>query len=508
MTRVHQSVISKATSKQVRDLDRYLMPQPRAILVAEGRSGALRRLLSVLLAAVFGAAGLTLPRSAHAAGFATARFGGEHGSVTTTNPTALYYNPAGIGFSSGIHLFADGTLALRRVLWDHPPASTDPIPPAGADGADYGRAAAFNVFGAPMVGATGRFGNFAAGLALHVPFGGRVHWSQNDKVADTAAYPLAADGVQRWHTIEGAMTFLCITGGLAYRFGPLSIGATFNLYRSSMMSVRARNPNGQGLADSTREGRTTLDVSGTEASFGAGLMLETIPDHLWLGASYQAQPGLGPMRLKGTLSTEYRGPWPQTSPDSAPTETNFPVTMDQALPDIVRIGARFRVDRDWELRLSGDMTRWSVLQTQCVAIENYPCAVTRSGADASGGGVQQNLRRYWHDTYGIHAGASHWVKPEIELFAGLGYETAAAPDSTLDPELPDAASVSGAGGARFGLGHRFFLALSYTHIYYFERNNIGKSALASAEYPTTRSDGGGIYHQWIGVINANAEKEF
>ena len=39
---------------------------------------------------------LSVSSTASASGFATARFGGEHGHPTTDNPTALYYNPAGI----------------------------------------------------------------------------------------------------------------------------------------------------------------------------------------------------------------------------------------------------------------------------------------------------------------------------------------------------------------------------------------------------------------------------
>src|SRR5512145_3563545 len=103
----------------------------------------------VLLALAACAVYLSASLPVQAAGFATARFGGEHGNVTASNATALYYNPAGIGFSKGIHLFVDGTLAMRRVIWDHPPAASDPLGPVGADGADYGRAKAFNVFGAP-----------------------------------------------------------------------------------------------------------------------------------------------------------------------------------------------------------------------------------------------------------------------------------------------------------------------------------------------------------------------
>src|SRR5690349_4247972 len=121
-------------------------------------------------------------RTARASGFAAARFGGEHGNVTTTNPTALYYNPAGIAFSDApLTLFADGTLALRHATWEHAPAPTDMPEPAGAEGATFGKARLFNVFGGPMFGGTARLGSLAFGAAFMVPFGGRAHWGTNDR---------------------------------------------------------------------------------------------------------------------------------------------------------------------------------------------------------------------------------------------------------------------------------------------------------------------------------------
>src|SRR5688500_15804335 len=104
---------------------------------------------------------LTSSRESRAAGFAAARFGGEHGTVVTTNPTALYFNPAGIGFSKGTHVFADGTLAMRRASWEHPLTPDDPADPMGAEGQGTGKATLSNVFGGPMLGATTRLGNLA-----------------------------------------------------------------------------------------------------------------------------------------------------------------------------------------------------------------------------------------------------------------------------------------------------------------------------------------------------------
>ncbi len=440
-------------------------------------------------------AAMLWPAAAAGSGFATAQFGGEHGNVLTTNPTALYYNPAGIGFSEGTDLYLDGNLALRHATWSHSAAPTDPIPPTGAADSNVGTASLFNVFGAPALGATTKFGNLSVGAGLFVPFGGRESWSPNGKYVGSA-YPLAAAGVQRWHIIDGSLTFVYGTVGAAYRVGPVSFGVAGNLIFSSVSFSQAKNPTGQGEPDTAREGRADLDVSGTNGSFGAGIMIEAVPGKLWLGASYQAQPGLGPQTLSGTLRV--------TSPSF---NQNDNVTFTQSLPDIVRAGVRWRPSGDNELRVFGDFTRWSVMGTQCVALRGYACAVFPDGSDASGGTVA-NYRRYWNNTYGVHVGASHWVAPDIELFAGLGGETAATPDSTLEPGLADADSVDLALGTRVQVANLFCLSVSYTQIQYFNRNTTGASTLADAQVPTKQQDGGGQYTQWVGLIDLNLEKTF
>jgi long-chain fatty acid transport protein len=447
--------------------------------------------LTFFLLAAAGGAG-----PARASGFAAARFGGEHGHVTATNPTALYYNPAGIAFAGGTQIFGDGTLALRRATWTHE-ASGEPEP-AGTEGANYGRASLLNLFAGPMLGASTRLGDLAVGLSLSVPFGGRARWDGNDRFAGHPEFPLAAEGVQRWHGIEGSLTFVYGTLGVAYRLGRLALGASANLIRSSMKTRQAKTLTGDGTPDTTREGRATLDVAGTHGSFAAGAMLELVGDRLWLAGSYQAQPALGPMQLSGTLTTEYRG-----------GATPFPVTLVQALPDIVRVGLRYRVGPAVELRLSGEMTRWSVMQTQCAGLQGQPCLVDPMGADASSAtSVLQNLRRRWNDTFGARAGLSFWARPTVELFLGAGGETAATPDATLDPALADAPSASGALGARFALTDRLLLSTGVTYIHFLPRDNRGKSELSAAAPPTRRPDGGGRYTQWITLLNVNVEQRF
>jgi long-chain fatty acid transport protein len=451
--------------------------------------------------AVLALAAAAAPRGrAVAAGFAVARFGGEHGNVTASNPTALYFNPAGLGFAPAVRvtLFADGVLALRSMIWDRPAAPTDVPDPPGAEGANAGRAHLFNVIGGPMLGAAVRFDGLTLAGGVFVPFGGRARWDRNPRFVGHPEFPLAADGVQRWHGIEGALTFMYVSLGVAYRIGRVAVGVSGNLIHSSISTTQAQNPLGAGDPDTAREGRIFLDVRGIHGSFGAGVMVEAVPDRLWLGAGYQAQPALGPMQLDGSLVTTYQG-----------GRTEFPVTLHQALPDVLRAGARFRPAPGYELRVHGDVTRWSVMQTQCIGIRDMPCAVYETGADATPGATTiRNLRRHWRDTFAVRAGASRWLRPALEVFAGIGFETGAVPDRTLDPGLADGHNVQGAAGARFAASPSLFVAASYTHVQYVDRDIVGRSGLTDAELPTRRPDGGGRYQQWIGLFNLNLEKRF
>src|SRR5262247_3006995 len=94
---------------------------------------------------------LAAPAPAFASGFAAAEFGGEHGNVVTTDPTALYFNPAGIALGEGTRLYLSGVLALRRATWTHAQAESEMLEPPGAEGADTGQARFSNVFGAPAL---------------------------------------------------------------------------------------------------------------------------------------------------------------------------------------------------------------------------------------------------------------------------------------------------------------------------------------------------------------------
>jgi long-chain fatty acid transport protein len=474
---------------------------------------SLSRSTVALAAAASALATMGAAREARAAGFANTRLGGEQGSVVATNPTSLYYNPAGMAFATGSQLGLYGALALRHATWTREPSPND-IQDPGSQTGNIGEAHTFNAFGGPSLGGTLKIGNLVLGGGFFAPFYGRVHWAKNDAFQGSTTNSLAADGVQRWFSIDGELTVLYFTAGAAYRFGPLSIGATGNLISTTIDQTQAKVASG-GLPDSSAEGRVFFDAHAWNGSFAAGAMLELLKDQLWFGASYQAQPGLGTQDLKGFQNTT-------TFSQGKTIAQPFPkMIFSQDLPDIIRAGGRWRMKTaPLELRLFGDLTRWSKFKNQCLYIDGagqnkqpYTCTIGSDGSDAGGGGIQQYVPRNWKDTFGGRLGVSYWVVPAVELLFGAGYETAASPDSTLAPDLPDANNISGTLGARIRLTDSLFLSAEYTQIQYFNRDNTGQSTLAVANgnpvsQPTVEEDAGGKYTQWIGIFSGNLEALF
>lgn len=442
-------------------------------------------------------------REAHAAGLANTRIGGEEGTVVSVNPTALLYNPGSMGFTKGSQLAVYGEAGIHHATYDRPGADSDIPDPNDAKGANTGHAHLMNIAAGPAIGGLLKLGNLVLGAGFFAPFGGSVHWALNDAFVGSKKYPLASGGVQRWFVMDSALHALYFTAGAAYKLGPLSLGATGNFISTTIDLTDAKNGGGQGTPDTANEGRIFLDASTFNASFAAGLMLEAVPDHLWIGASYQARPGLGNQTLKGIeILTNVNGVQP------------FNVGFNESLPDVVRAGVRWRVKgAPLEFRLFGDYTRWSLMKSQCVGLTGFACAVDASGADVSGG-TQLNIPRNWNDTYAGRLGVSAWVTPDIELLFGGGYETAAVPDSTLAPDIMDAVNIQGTLGGRFKLTDTLFLGVEYTQIQYLNRNNIGKSILAvgpdgqPVQVPSVEEDAGGKYTQWYGIINANLEAQF
>jgi long-chain fatty acid transport protein len=439
--------------------------------------------------------------------------GGELGTPVSTNPNALYYNPGALGFSEGTQFGMYGGGTLRVGSFKKDPSAKDTTDPPDAKGATTGTAYITHpLAGLNAIGASTRIGNLVLGLGYFAPFTGIQRYDQNDTFKNSK-YPLAVGGPARFYGTYVRDVTLYFTLGAAYRLGPVSIGATGNLTSTTVTSSGSRTFGGTGLPDTANEGKTELKVFGLHGSFAVGAMVEVLPDQIWIGGSYQAQPGLGQVTLtgdKGNLRNDY----PKAGGGLSPARP-LDAKQIKSYPDAFRLGVRFRPKRlPLELRVFGDLTRYSKQNDGiCVGVANAPCGVNPDGSPLSGSGTTQFIRMKNNDSVGVRLGVSYWTSPAVELLMGAGFETASTTAATMSPLSHDADNIQGTFGARFKVTRMTALSIEYTHYYFFTRDNTGQSELAQLNgvkvaYPTIQEDGGGVYKEWRAQVNGSFEVMF
>ena len=490
---------------------------------------------------------------ASASGFFVARFGGEHGHPTTDNPTAMYYNPAGLSLGAGTRLYIDGNFAWRSFTYDRDPAAIDnasdgtgvgetAFTPLG-DGvrANSGEASLMNFIAAPFVGVASDFGvkGLGLGLSFYAPFGGS---SQYDQAEDISGLPGAKDGPQRWWAIEGTIRSVYLTAAASYRIAParLSLGMSVNAVKSEVNTIRARNLDGtDNLIEQagSLEGRALLNTSSWDLSVGAGLIWEPV-DRLWFGLSYQSAPGFGETEQKGEAKLNF---------GRSDTDT-VNVSLFQTLPDVYQAGMRWRSSDQWEFRLFGNYIRWSVFESQCVLQDGlvngreqncaYDLEADRIASDQNQtselGQPLVFIPRQWKDGFAVRAGTSYWFSSDVEVFGGAGFDSSAVPDETLEPALFDTDKYTISLGGRFTfLDDDFALGMTYTQVIYMPReidprgrpctdaviaagmcdvpNDQQRRSDVTAvglRYQERQPDAAGKYTQAIGVFNVNVQYTF
>jgi long-chain fatty acid transport protein len=395
-----------------------------------------------------------------------------HGQPELANVYALDFNPAALGGLHGTNIVADGALVLSYIAFDRrapisPSTSNVATSPNRAQyvATNTGENTAVNAGFIPFLGASTDFGSrtIFAGLGLYAPFGGSIKWQQASQWAGSAAFPGAVDGPQRWQSISVVDASVAASAAFGVRLfeGRLSLALALTGYSHQVQLTKAFNSDGSddvtGPTGVLKEGRAYLNVSGIDAGASIGAYVVPDPDRrLRLGASYTSQPGFGQMRLPGTLEQRL-GITPSGSTD---------VDLLQTYPDIIRLGAAYRVTDDVDLRLHGQYVRWSVFSDACVVHRGKPCDLNPDGSAVTQGQIIANDEAHFHDAGAMHAGVGYWPRPSAEVFVDAGFDTSAEPTDTQGRTLFDSFKVIGSVGLRYTLSEHLAVAGSYTAIYY------------------------------------------
>jgi len=298
-------------------------------------------------------------------------------AATADNPSALYYNPAGITQLQGQTLQV-GDLNYFGI-------NTHYRAPGGGSSDTK-----FEVLPVPQIYyvLSPKDLPLSFGLGVYAPFGLGVEWPQNSGFRSIA--------------IESRLQYITVNPVIAWKALPtlsLAIGPTLNY--SEIKFTR-------GLASPT----DFFDYTGTgfDVGFNAGILWQPITK-LSFGLNYRSATEIN----YGGI-THYN-PGPGTASAQTHADVNF--------PQIVSGGISYRPTPDWNFETDVDWANWDTLNT--VAL--------RGTKKIFGGDLPLALN--WHDSWFYEVGATRYLKNGWSVSAGYFFSGDTAGNRNYTPAIPD-----------------------------------------------------------------------
>lgn len=329
-------------------------------------------ILSVVTPTVVFGLGIRLPDQD---AFATGR--GEAFVATADNPSAIYYNPAGITQLDGDNVRA-GFYGIY--LKDH------------YNGAGTSVDTKDSLQAAPQLYYTHSFEDvpLSVGLGLYAPYGLSLEWPNTAPFA-TAGY-------------KGSLDYLTLNPVLAWKVCPtfsISAGPTINYGDLDLSEVFFLVPGSQ------------FRYHGSDVAAGANVGLLWQPmDQLSFGATYRSETK---MNFSGTASlggTPFDG--------SAHADAPF------AFPQYAVGGVSYRPTTNWNFEVDIDWTDWHQLKT-----------VTISATPPSLGGGPVPLNFNWENSFFYEFGATYYFAEDWHVSGGYIFSENSVPSTSFNPIVPD-----------------------------------------------------------------------
>lgn len=372
-----------------------------------------RRLLSLaIVTALAGPAGATGFRLPDQDAFATAR--GEAFAATADNPSAIFYNPAGITQLEG-QQFRAGVYGIKT--------DTDFTAPNGQEFDNL-----HDLHAVPQVFYTVKLEGrpVAFGLGVYSPFGLSNEWPDNTGF--------------RTLGLRGRLTYLTINPVVAWEVVPglsLAAGPTANFADTDLRQGFATPLPGFGDVFS-------FEGNGWAAGFNAGLLWK-ITEQVQVGLNYRS-----------ATTVNFKGHTELT----APVNARPPASAEWDFPQNVVAGISYRPTPNWNLEFNVDWTGWDRLNTVLVRQAPLPDAP---------------IVLNWESSFYYEFGATRYLANGWSVSGGYIFNENSVPDANYNPIVADMDRHFWSVG--FGhKGERFDFDIAYQFGWGPERTVTGSAA--------------------------------
>jgi long-chain fatty acid transport protein len=323
--------------------------------------------------------------------FATAR--GEAFVATADNPSAVYYNPAGIAQLEGLAVRG----GLYGICYDTIFTSTGPQNP----GREFHSSADCAIVPQFFATYTPEEEPITFGLGVYAPFGGSMNWPE-----DTGFRSVA---------LKSSLTYVTFNPVVALKVLPslsLAAGVMANYGAIRLEQGLLANPNTFSIYNYFR-----FKGCGWAASYNGGALWQPL-EQLSFGATIRS-----PASFKMEGKTAFQVP-----PNATTTQTRNAHAYFK-FPLITTFGVSYRPTPKWNLEFDADYTDWSSMGATTI-FQDLP---------ATPNGVNQNaaVRLYWRASWMYEAGVTRYFDNGWHVSAGYVFNESSVPDTYYTPLVAD-----------------------------------------------------------------------
>ncbi len=305
---------------------------------------------------------------------------GEAFVATADNPSAVYYNPAGITQLEGQNVRLGGYGLAFTSTYKSP------------TGGSFDTKSSLHVIPQAFYTYSAESLPISLGLGFYAPYGLGVEWPQ-----DTGF---------RTKALSSDMVYMTLNPVVAWRILTnlsIAVGPTINY---STLTLK------QGITPIPNFDLLTLKGNATAYGFNAGIMWQPHPK-VSLGAVYRARTE---MDYDGSTTTEFVLPVP-----GYPQYLKMDATTKVPFPQSVAAGISFRPTPKWNIEFDVDWTDWNQVGTLYVQ-QLMP----------------QSLALNWQSSFYYEVGATYHIDNAWHVSAGWIYNENSTPNATTyTPLVPD-----------------------------------------------------------------------
>ncbi|MFH0878131.1 MAG: outer membrane protein transport protein [Lentisphaerota bacterium] len=321
---------------------------------------------------------------------------GEAFIVQADDPSAIAFNPAGLGQLNGSHVRLEGTLCNQYTKWTSP-----------SGGQTENNESRWQLVPAAYASTSVGITNMAMGFGISLPNGLASEWSK--------------DGFARYVATYSDLMVIDFSPALGVKLNDhLLLGAGLDYYYSRAKLQRMVDVGLMNGMPGAMDMESTLKGDGDAWGFNAGVIYHVNPRH-GFALTY---------RLPYTI--DYDG-------DITVADVKNDITADIDYPAVIVAGYAYKPVEQWKFEVDVDWTDWDAVGDIVI---KYRDPVSPDVVQA------QEL----HSTFAFKAGVEHQLSEVWALRLGYIYNENATAEATWRPSMPDTDTHFLTGGFGFHKG--------------------------------------------------------